>query len=181
MALAEYKALHWSQISLNKCTWRVVKCRQEIISLYPILNLNQFLHCLVSLLLVQSVNGLWAWDANKFWIVKDVKSFNKSLAPWISTIVWRCQGMRYFEREKYLTVRGIVRRHNILISALCTPVVNAVDAVVVAQDDKEWTGKLWCCDDVVSESDMMSGVPVMAHDPDPDHSPCCRTVHYNNS
>ena len=27
--------------------------------------------------------------------------------------------MRYFEREKYLTVRGIVRRHNILISALC--------------------------------------------------------------
>ena len=45
--------------------------------------------------------------------------------------------MRYFEREKYLTVRGIVRRHNILISALCTPVVNAVDAVVVDQDDKE--------------------------------------------
>ena len=73
--------------------------------------------------------------------------------------------MRYFEREKYLTVRGIVRRHNILISALCTPVVNAVDAVVVDQDDKEWTGKLWCCDDVVSESDMLSE-PVMAHDPD---------------
>ena len=118
----------------------------------PILNPNQFLHCLC-VSLVQSVNWLWASDANKFWIVKDVKSFNKSLAPWISTIVWRCQGMRYFEREKYLTVRGIVRRHNILISALCTPVVNAVDAVVVAQDDKEWTGKLWCCDDVVSESD----------------------------
>ena len=48
--------------------------------------------------------------------------------------------MRYFEKEKYLTVRGIIRRHNILIRALCasvTAVVNAVDAVVVAQDDKE--------------------------------------------
>ena len=48
--------------------------------------------------------------------------------------------MRYFEREKYLTVRGITRRHNILIRALCasvTAVVNAVDAVVVAQDDKD--------------------------------------------
>ena len=81
--------------------------------------------------------------------------------------------MRYFEREKYLTVRGIIGRHNILVISLCssvTAVVSAVDAVVVAQDDKEWTGKLWC-DDVVSESDMSHDVwSVMAHDPDSDHA-----------
>lgn len=147
---------------------------------YPILNLNQFLHCLVSL--VQSVNWLWARDANKFWIVKDVKSFNKSLAPWISTIVWLPRHAIFWKGEISNCPwhhRAAQHPRQISLFPSVTAVVSAVDAVVVAQDDKEWTGKLWC-DDVVSESDMSHDVwSVMAHDPDSDHAaePFIITIH----